>query len=160
MAATCQFCIERRRQLAGRRADDVYQVGNSARDQMGHEMYFDSTGRVALCAAGLRPAAEECLAAIDCDGERHYCHKPIGHNDEHDCVGPSDAEAAAGPRYPEITVELSGYDGNVFSLAARVTAALKRAGHRDQVPAFMAELTSAASYDAALRVMMAWVQVS
>jgi hypothetical protein len=48
---TCPQCIERRSELAGRRAGDVYEVGNPARDEMGHAMYHASDGRTALCVA-------------------------------------------------------------------------------------------------------------
>lgn len=53
----CQQCINRMDDLkaSGKRADDVYAVGNPARNEMGHEFYFASDGRTALCAAKRLP---------------------------------------------------------------------------------------------------------
>ena len=54
---TCDRCAVRETELRGngQRASDVYDVGNPAREQMGHAMYFASDGRTALCAAKVRP---------------------------------------------------------------------------------------------------------
>jgi hypothetical protein len=64
------------------------------------------------------------------------------------------------PKYPEITVQLTGTDGNAFAVLGKVTQALRRAGvspaERD---AFMAEAT-AGGYDGLLQVVMRWVEVS
>lgn len=69
-------------------------------------------------------------------------------------------------RHPEIEVQLSGEDGNVFSIIGRVTQALRRArdpetGERlvtnDEVDEFRREVMAAKSYDEALGVVMRWV---
>jgi Tfp pilus assembly ATPase PilU len=50
---SCQQCLDREAALraTGRRADDVYAVGNRARNEMGHSFYFSMEGRTALCIA-------------------------------------------------------------------------------------------------------------
>jgi len=48
---TCDRCSSRLAELDTRRAEEVYEVGNRAKPGMGHQYYFDSTGRIALCAA-------------------------------------------------------------------------------------------------------------
>ena len=57
-------------------------------------------------------------------------------------------------------VKLTGTDGNVFSLAAKVARALKDAGQETKSKAFMDEIFKSSSYDAALQVMMRYVEVS
>lgn len=54
---SCKWCIERAATLkaSGQRADAVYAVGNPAKPDMGHDMYFAADGRTALCIA--KPAA-------------------------------------------------------------------------------------------------------
>jgi hypothetical protein len=54
---------------------------------------------------------------------------------------------------------LSNCDGNVFMLAGRVSKALKRAGLADKVTEFQGKLTTCKSYDEALQLMMAYVEV-
>jgi hypothetical protein len=67
------------------------------------------------------------------------------------------ADAKTDPRRP--TVELSGEDGNAFSILGRVAKALRRAGYSsNEVEAFYAE-AKAGDYDHLLRVCMAWVEV-
>jgi hypothetical protein len=63
------------------------------------------------------------------------------------------------PRYPDVTVQLVGEDGNAFAVLGCVQRALRRA----QVPAelvgeFFAEAT-AGDYDHLLATAMAWVDV-
>lgn len=70
----------------------------------------------------------------------------------------SKSETTSRPRFPEVTVELSGQDGIAFAVLGRVAQAL-RAGHGEEVDAFMAEAT-AGDYDAVLRTAMHWVDVS
>lgn len=53
---TCPECLARLRKLPRNEhgfplAQDFYRVGNPARPDMGHAMFFDSEGRVSLCAA-------------------------------------------------------------------------------------------------------------
>jgi hypothetical protein len=61
-------------------------------------------------------------------------------------------------RFPDVEVQLTGTDGNAFAILGRVTQALKRAGHGDQVDAFMEEAT-AGNYDQLLATCMKWVEV-
>jgi hypothetical protein len=64
-------------------------------------------------------------------------------------------------RYPDIDVQLTGTDGSTGALMGKVSRALRRAGVAPaEVSEFRAEVLSSESYDAALRVMMAWVNVS
>ena len=64
-------------------------------------------------------------------------------------------------KYPRVTVNLSGTDGNVFSLMGKVLNALRRAqispAERDK---FREEIMSASDYDHALRIVLAWVNVT
>ena len=60
-------------------------------------------------------------------------------------------------KYP-ITVQLSGEDGNVFSIIGRVSKALKRGGAKD-VSEFQKLAMSSESYDAVLQLCMEWVEV-
>lgn len=62
--------------------------------------------------------------------------------------------------YPDVHVQLTGTDGNAFALIARVTAALKRAGHRDAVESFANEAMDSGSYDELLTFVMRTVAVS
>lgn len=58
----CDQCRLRELALREHRADSVYQVGNPAKPQMGHSMYFTTDipefgvrrGRIALCSAPIR----------------------------------------------------------------------------------------------------------
>jgi hypothetical protein len=63
------------------------------------------------------------------------------------------------PKFPDVEVQLSGEDGNAFAMLGKVSQALRRAGHGDQVDAYMAEAT-AGDYDALLAMTMRWVVVS
>jgi hypothetical protein len=62
-------------------------------------------------------------------------------------------------KHPDIKVVLVGTDGNAFSVLGKVAAALRRAGHGDEVEAFTAEAMSG-DYDHLLRTAMRWVTVS
>ncbi|QJD51390.1 hypothetical protein SEA_RAWRGERTHAT_87 [Mycobacterium phage RawrgerThat] len=68
--------------------------------------------------------------------------------------------AGAEPKYPDVHVQLTGQDGNVFFIIGKVSKALREAGHVDQVTEFVNEVTDTDSYDAALAVVMQWVEVS
>ena len=46
-----------------------------------------------------------------------------------------------GPQYPDVKVQLVGTDGNAFALIARVTSALREAGHVNAVDEFRKDLT-------------------
>lgn len=64
------------------------------------------------------------------------------------------------PVFPDVHVELSGQDGNAFSILGRVQRAMRDAGiPEDQVKAYLAEAQSG-DYDHLLRVTMTWVDVS
>lgn len=63
-------------------------------------------------------------------------------------------------KFPDITVPLSGQDGNAFFIIGRVMRALKASGHsREVCDQFMVEATSG-DYDHVLRTTMRWVNVS
>jgi hypothetical protein len=65
------------------------------------------------------------------------------------------------PKFPNVHVQLSGEDGNVFSIIGRVRQALVGAGASpDDVQAFADEVMEAGSYDDALRAVMRWVDAS
>jgi hypothetical protein len=63
-------------------------------------------------------------------------------------------------KYPNIHVQLTGTNGNVFALLSKVIKALKANGvPQTEVDAFWEEASSSKSYDAALAVMMRWIDV-
>lgn len=65
-----------------------------------------------------------------------------------------------GPKYPKVKVQLSGEDGNCFSILGRVQKALRKAGvSKEEVDLFLKEATSS-DYDHLLQTCMAWVEVS
>jgi hypothetical protein len=61
-------------------------------------------------------------------------------------------------RHPEITVQLTGIDGNAYAILGTVRTALRQAGHTDEVAAFLAEATSG-DYAHLLTTCMRWVTV-
>ncbi len=61
-------------------------------------------------------------------------------------------------RHPEITVQLTGSDGNAYAILATVQKALRKTGHSDEVAAFLAEATSG-DYHQLLATCMHWVTV-
>lgn len=63
------------------------------------------------------------------------------------------------PKYPNITVQLSGEDGNAFAILGKVSKAMKRGGvDKSEVDAFYSEATSG-DYDNLLQTAMRWVEV-
>ncbi|APD19317.1 hypothetical protein SEA_CEPENS_91 [Mycobacterium phage Cepens] len=62
-------------------------------------------------------------------------------------------------RCPEVTVQLTGRDGNVFAIMGRVSDALRQAGYSNLVDEFVADVTDASSYSEALHRVMSWVEV-
>ena len=62
--------------------------------------------------------------------------------------------------YPDVAVQLTGGDGNGAYIIGRVSAELKRAGHRDAANAFVNDAMDCASYDELLRLVMRTVTVS
>jgi hypothetical protein len=61
-------------------------------------------------------------------------------------------------KFPDVTVELVGQDGNAFAILGRVAAALRKAGHTDSVDEYMREAMSG-DYDNLLRVTAQTVNV-
>lgn len=60
-------------------------------------------------------------------------------------------------KYPEISVQLVGEDGNAFAILGRVTDALRRGGvAKAEINVFVAEATSG-NYDELLQTCMRWV---
>ena len=63
------------------------------------------------------------------------------------------------PKYPKVKVKLSGEDGNALAIIGRVSEALRKAKHYDQIAPFQTEAMSS-TYDNVLAVCMKWVTVS
>jgi hypothetical protein len=65
------------------------------------------------------------------------------------------------PRYPDITVPMSGEDGHTGAIMGRVTAALRRGGvPASEIDEFRAAVFDCESYDAVLQLVMKWVEVT
>ena len=63
------------------------------------------------------------------------------------------------PKYPEITVKLTGEDGNAFNILGICMRAMRRAGlSQEERDAFRAEATSS-NYDHLLATCMEWFEV-
>ena len=63
------------------------------------------------------------------------------------------------PKYPDITVTLTGEDGNVFAVLGRCREAARDAGlSDDEVANFMAE-AMAGDYDHLLQTAMRWFEI-
>ena len=63
------------------------------------------------------------------------------------------------PRYPNVTVQLTGSDGNAFAVIGKVNRELRRAGvTADVIEEFTTEATRG-DYNHLLRTAMAWVEV-
>lgn len=58
------------------------------------------------------------------------------------------------PAYPNVVVQLSNENGNVFSIIRRVTKAMRNEGLREEAEAFAQEAMSSRSYDAVLKLVM------
>lgn len=62
-------------------------------------------------------------------------------------------------KHPEVTVQLSGSDGNAFAIIGSVQKALRRAGvPGDEIAEFVAEAKSG-DYDNVIQTAMRWVTV-
>lgn len=59
--------------------------------------------------------------------------------------------------FPEC--KLTGTDGNVFAIIAKVSKTLKRAGHRDKAEEFCSAAMSSKSYDDVLALCFKYVDV-
>lgn len=71
----------------------------------------------------------------------------------------SDKDSISVPRYPEITVELTGVDGNAFFIIGTMKKALRRAGiSQAEIDKFQEEATSG-DYDHLLQTCFRWVTV-
>lgn len=67
---------------------------------------------------------------------------------------------AAGVKYPEIEVQLTGQDGNAFAIMGAVSGALRRHGvPKEEIDAYTKESMSG-DYDHLLQTAMRWVSVS
>jgi hypothetical protein len=64
------------------------------------------------------------------------------------------------PRYPDIHVQLTGLDGNIFTLMGAVTAAMRRAGVPNEEIIELREHCMSGDYDHALRALMQTVDIS
>lgn len=64
-----------------------------------------------------------------------------------------------GPKYPAVTVQLTGHDGNAFAIMGSVQKALRRAHVPEEEVAEYLKESQAGDYDNLLRVAMDWVDV-
>lgn len=61
------------------------------------------------------------------------------------------------PRYPHVSVQMIGQDGNGFTIIGRVSAALRKAGvEQAEITEFQNEATSG-NYDNLLQTVTRWV---
>lgn len=63
-------------------------------------------------------------------------------------------------KYPDVSVALSGEDGNAFVIIGRVRRALRRAGVDDDEITAFSEEASSGNYDNVLQTVMRWVSTS
>ncbi len=63
------------------------------------------------------------------------------------------------PTYPEVTVALTGLDGNAFSVVGAVSTALRREVSPEAADAYAHAAMNSPSYDALLRHAMETVNV-
>ncbi len=64
------------------------------------------------------------------------------------------------PKYPEVSVKLSGRDGNAFSIIGIVSKALRESNVPEDERNLFMEEAMAGNYDDLLRVCMKWVDVT
>lgn len=64
------------------------------------------------------------------------------------------------PTYPDITVQLSGQDGNAFAIIGAVSKAIRREVGSEEAAAYSAAAMDTPSYDALLQHAMATVNVA
>jgi len=63
------------------------------------------------------------------------------------------------PKYPDVTVTLTGHDGNAFAILGRCRAAAREAGlSEDEIATFMDE-AMAGDYDQLLQTAMRWFEI-
>lgn len=63
------------------------------------------------------------------------------------------------PKYPNVTVALTGSDGNAFMILGKVGAALKKAGVPAEDREAFARAATSGDYDNLLRTCMEYVNV-
>lgn len=63
-------------------------------------------------------------------------------------------------RFPDITVELCGHDGNAWNIIARVTRALREAGIDEATRLEFTHEATVGDYDHLLTTCMRWVEVA
>jgi hypothetical protein len=63
-------------------------------------------------------------------------------------------------KYPEITVKLSGCDGNAVMIMAKVRTALRKAGVTERERDKYQEEATSGDYDDLLQTTMKWVNVT
>lgn len=63
-------------------------------------------------------------------------------------------------KFPEVTVQLTGENGNAFAIIGAVSKALKREGLRDEASEFSEAAFNCESYDALLQLAFSTVDVS
>jgi hypothetical protein len=63
------------------------------------------------------------------------------------------------PKYPGITVPLTGTDGNAFAVLGKVSRALRQAGVSQAERDAFTQETTASDYDRLLQTVMRWVEV-
>jgi hypothetical protein len=64
------------------------------------------------------------------------------------------------PKYPHITVQLTGEDGNAFAILGRVTKAMRHGGVPQPEIAEFSEIALSGNYDNLLKTVLATVQVA
>ena len=69
-------------------------------------------------------------------------------------------EVSGDVKYPDVHVQLTGEDGNVFFIMGRIGTALRRANvPQEEIDKFYEEAKSS-DYDNALQTVMKWVETS
>lgn len=63
-------------------------------------------------------------------------------------------------KYPEVEVQLTGEDGNAFTIMGAVSKALRRAGVDAEEIKKYTEESMSGDYDHLLRTAMSWVSVT
>ncbi len=62
-------------------------------------------------------------------------------------------------KFPDVSVQLTGNDGNAFAIIGAVSKALKKAGYKDAAAEFTAAAFASTSYDNLLALCMDTVDV-
>jgi len=93
-------------------------------------------------------------------GRAHYLIPQLG-NERFDCGCPCHKKegSVSEVRYPDVTVVLSGTDGNAFAIVGRVRKAMSAAGVPDEMLERYRIEAMAGDYDHLLQTTMRWVNV-